>query len=758
MILTQVKEKMSLIMWRRIVTAMGDASQLEIKSLRRIDKVRLPSFVTAVAGVVLLINLIMLFFGAVSTGVSSDEPTHVSRLQGLLDFGWYLPSFYLFDGSPTSGVSDKYVYGPVMALLAHFVAVFFGVETLGNVAYTEEAYAARHASIAFMGTIGIAASALIVKQILGCWRWALLAAATLSALPMWTGHAMFNIKDVPVATGYTLATLGLILLSKPTALTNIWLTVFTLIIGNVIAIGTRPGMWVAIFSSSVTMLGASYLTLSRQIGPQSALLLTTLRIAILSLSGVITFAVLFAIYPKAFSNPFSVAFEAATSSGKYEMWDGFTLTAGLGHVQPPPWWYIPTWFANQVPVLFLVFGLVTLLFITRTVVRSFAMPNLSSLNNAYALGSLLLMVQLLLMPLLAIFFESRLYNGIRQLLFIIPAWGIVTTLGVWLMYRTLGLRSNPSKVLVSLITVCSLALPTIDQLRLYPYNYAYFNEIATLRPINDRWATDYWRTSFRELAPLLPKSSPTICSPGLVKGRNTFNDPAYGYPFRPGSLCNSYPLISPYADTIDTKAKAITPTDTDFWYVRENQFGFNVPKNCVLESQVSRQLRQQSVMMSYLARCQTTFPQIPLIGVEFNPNSGSEYLLDGWGVPISGLGASSTGEQSRIGFQLSRKLQKKDLSISFVIDQPEPSKIASPLRVLINDAMVADLEFRANDAAVQFSIKVPETIASRYGRGRLLIAFQRGDNNENDNFGKVQDMVGVSIILKSLTVNWEESK
>ena len=69
-----------------------------------------------------------------------------------------------------------------------------------------EAYAVRHLVVAACGLLGVLAVAAIGRRLLGSWRWGLVAAATLMAIPMWPGLSMFDIKDVPAATGYTLVT------------------------------------------------------------------------------------------------------------------------------------------------------------------------------------------------------------------------------------------------------------------------------------------------------------------------------------------------------------------------------------------------------------------------------------------------------------------------------------------------------------------------------------------------------------------------
>ncbi|MEX0789831.1 MAG: hypothetical protein WD178_03555, partial [Actinomycetota bacterium] len=67
----------------------------------------------------------------------------------------------------------------------------------------------------------------------------------LAAIPAWTGHSMFNIKDVPSAVGYTLVTAGLVVALSPAAhgpsrRTRRWLVGPAIAVGVFIGVGTLP--------------------------------------------------------------------------------------------------------------------------------------------------------------------------------------------------------------------------------------------------------------------------------------------------------------------------------------------------------------------------------------------------------------------------------------------------------------------------------------------------------------------------------------
>src|SRR5204862_333443 len=79
------------------------------------------------------------------------------------------------------------------------------------------------------------------------------AAAALVAVPMWTGHAMFNLKDTPVAVGNTVMSAGLVAVAFAAGKAvgrREWLMRLAgcgaMVPGIVLMVGTRPGMWSAV--------------------------------------------------------------------------------------------------------------------------------------------------------------------------------------------------------------------------------------------------------------------------------------------------------------------------------------------------------------------------------------------------------------------------------------------------------------------------------------------------------------------------------
>src|ERR1044072_2147476 len=159
--------------------------------------------VAVVAMLVLAVGAIQLAAGALSTGVTIDEPIEGDETRSWIEHGWDLPSGYVVDRGPAPAnvLSNPYLYGPAFGAVAHGINVIAGNEEIGEIGDTSASYDVRHlltpllAALA-VAPVGIAPFFLIRSRRLGLW-----AAAGLLAVPVWTGHGFFNPKDIPAACG-----------------------------------------------------------------------------------------------------------------------------------------------------------------------------------------------------------------------------------------------------------------------------------------------------------------------------------------------------------------------------------------------------------------------------------------------------------------------------------------------------------------------------------------------------------------------------
>ena len=323
-------------------------------ALEATPAVRVPRWLVAVMGVCLVAAVAMMLAGGWLGGVTWDEKTHVLMLGTFLDQGWNVSPDALVGGVPDpSYIWGVYVYGPVGELVAHAFAAALGTEPWGTPSLDAAAYAGRHVGIAVMALAGIAAAGWIVRTVTGSWAWGLIGATVLAVTPVWLGHGMFNIKDIPVAAGYTIASAGAVALLRTDYLTRLPVRLAALVAltaGAVLGAGTRAAIGVPIAAGVVIGLLAFWLARWRQ-GEASLGVVTKdalRRLAEAAGALVVGYLILVAIYPKAFFNPVVLAWEALVVSARFP-YDEAVLTSGTWMEQPPPWTYLPQWFLAQLP-------------------------------------------------------------------------------------------------------------------------------------------------------------------------------------------------------------------------------------------------------------------------------------------------------------------------------------------------------------------------------------------------------------------------
>lgn len=667
---------------------------------------RVPRPLLAVAAVVLVTTVALAVHGAWTTGVSWDEAYHVGRMRSFLAHGWYLLEGDLDGDRPGAWEDQAYVYAPVTAILLHAAVVAAGLEGRGEVVATGDAYAVRHLVVVTIGLLGTLAVAVTARVLLRSWGWAVVAAAVLGAIPMWTGHTMFNVKDVPVATGCTLVTAGLAVLvtrraGGPRTAAYVVGAGLLALLGWVLAMGTRPGIWPTLVASHV--VAAALLHPRLRGGTRSVRAAAPL----VALVPVAAWLVLLAVYPAVFATPLTTLRESALSSSRFDERTG-------------EWFYVPALLVGEVPLVLLVLVLLGSVLALRHVVAEVRVPSVGTGTTAW----LLVGVQAWTLPLLAVVRESNLYNGLRQLLFMVPAMALLATLaiaaavGAATRWRERSRRVAPALVLG--VVALGLLAPTLDQVRLHPYGYAF----ATLPSyaVAEAADTDYWRTSARELAPSVPPGWVT-CSPALDgEGRSLRRS-------LDGDEDCAHDLIGPlsaWADVRGDDPVAAAPLGpTEFWAVTA---GPRRPgSNCVEVARVDRPGPLPGVgavlglpdrdVMARLARCALVLPERDGSTVTFGPGGDAGDLeLGGWTAHATAAGVRLTGERGEVGLTaVGSWPDGAELRIGLVAPVA-----AGAVRVLVNGV---DLEVRGS--GTRLTAAVPADVLAAYGEGRVVIALER---------------------------------
>jgi hypothetical protein len=446
---------------------------------------KLPLFLVAIGLAVVLLGSAMAIAGAITTGISADEPSQIKRTNKYRASGLYATpkEVRLANGA----IPERaYVYGPATALIQHRVNVFAGNESSRDeISRTQDSYIVRHIVVAAIGIAGLLAAGAMAWLLLGDWRWGVLGAAILAAIPMWTGHSMFNPKDISVATGHSVATLGLIAIAAPWVRRRalcLTLSGLTLTAGTALLVGTRPAMWTSLAASLV--LFTAILTWSRA---------WTRGIAAALLGGLAAaYALLWGMYPRVFGHPLTMLWKSATASSNFNH--------QTAHSQRD---YVFVHTLQEWPLILLglsLFGTVAALVIGFGRLR---------LRSSTALGLFLVGSQAFVLPIMAVVQNSTLYNGLRQLLFAVPAQAVLAAVGLAVIL--VGVQRTWIRAAAAVVAGLGLLLPTAVQASMFPYQYAYINVAAETTGVQPD--ADYWNTSFRAYLPYVASDIKLVCPP-----------------------------------------------------------------------------------------------------------------------------------------------------------------------------------------------------------------------------------------------------
>ena len=323
--------------------------------------------------------------------------------------------------------------------------------------------------------------------------------ATICTLPYLSGLAIINFKDAPVAAGLTLVSSGLALLWRRGNTKWVGAAITMIAIGTFVALGVRIGAWVLV--GGVAGVSVAALVLWRVTADRR----TPLLLPMLSTTGGLAVG-LFGVWmlnPIARINFPRWAWDAFVVSRSYP-WIGEIRTFGRDLVSTDlPWWYVPSWFVAQSPVLFLGFVIIGLLAWLMCVASEFARAHSADCDRSKprAIALTPFAGQALALPIVMVASGATLYDGIRHLSFAIPALVVLTTPLVMRVLTAGSGSRNRSGLIMSLMAGILIAIPVTNlaaSIRWFPYMYAHVN-LPTAAFDSDRdWEYDYWGTTVLE--------------------------------------------------------------------------------------------------------------------------------------------------------------------------------------------------------------------------------------------------------------------
>ena len=525
--------------------------------------------------VFLLLKLIEIINGSLKIGYNIDEPYH------LIDGQNWLSKFSYVTDYPTS-----YVYGPLMGGLSNLLNTLVGNGSIGNYVHNALTFELTHLITAFVGIIGTLSFLLLSRKITSLTYLGLLASTFLFSIPLWTGSLFHNLKDVPLATGYTLISIGLIFFvnffdDKKKRLIG----QLIIYLAFIIIMGTRPAI---IFPILISFFFAFFtLWYYQKIKPLRILKSFTLSFSVLIISTPL-------LLPQFLSEPKQSLLRLLGVSSEFP-WAGTTYTAGELYEASFNLKYYLLWLFAQTPLLILFFFISGLFFFFKNLsVKKFD-------KNQFIL--IMFFIQFITVPTYALLVQSAIYNGLRHILFIYPAIALFAAYG-FISIFTLA-RTQFQKRFVVVLLVLAILIPNIEGLRLRPFQQLYFNPIISLfYTVSTSWETEFLGTSFREAIQKIPLDGAVVSTSEWTWEKNA-------YVSERGKLANKV-------------------TDLglgDFWQVtsvasylggfsRERMITTKSPiesvrNRCTVENVVSRNLRFEKIPLAIVMRCQNSGRIIP---------------------------------------------------------------------------------------------------------------------------------------------------
>jgi hypothetical protein len=304
--------------------------------------------------------------------------------------------------------------------------------------------------------------------------------------PYLFGHSMMNVKDIPFMCAWLCCTLQVLrIFQAPQYSTQS-------LIRNFALLGALTAWLISIRVAGILIFiqyawfGLMFITLGNHTKTNNSFYLKLgyeIFVFFIAMMGA-----LFILYPITWHDPSE--FLNAIRYMSTHPWLGNTLTAGeLIEPKTRLLFYIGSWLAVKLPA----FALVGLALLPIVLWKTFAKKQFSS--RYCALLALLLSAITILSIL--VLMRVSLYNELRQILFISAILLLIAIVSFCYLSRSLSIA----------VLILTIGVMVFDNVKMYPYQYSYVNEIARNAPKGGLFETDYFGLSVSETARWLNQSS-----------------------------------------------------------------------------------------------------------------------------------------------------------------------------------------------------------------------------------------------------------
>lgn len=317
-------------------------------------------------------------------------------------------------------------------------------------------------NLLFYSIILIAAYELLLKETKSSYL-SLVGPIALIVTPRLFGDVAANHKDVPFAISYFVSLVAIYLFGNKSSAKSL------LMLG--LSFGLTQALRTVGYSIHLVYLLWLLLNQTSPVSKKSLELLS--QVVVVFMIGLL---IHFVTLPYLAADPIS-RFVELLNNAKAFPWNGSILYLGKQVLSTTlPWHYAPIWFVITTPVLFLIYGMGSVMLIKKSKLAK------------------LLWLSLVVNSVLLVISKPVLYDGVRHLLYLLPPLVMLACLSFFSLLKS---KWRWKKVALSL-TVINVVLILVQYYLLFPFHYTYFNELVGYFPgANNRFELDYWGASYK---------------------------------------------------------------------------------------------------------------------------------------------------------------------------------------------------------------------------------------------------------------------
>ena len=416
--------------------------------------------------------LILVIF-SLKVGITHDEPHHnlVWEINKKIYSNFFLNTNYdiIFPdyGMTFYGIGFQMFSIPFEVIIKLFYSLF-------NDASNINSYVIKHPSIVFLFLL----SGIFFKKIIFFITkdnfFSQISAILYLSYPYLFGHSLFNTLDIPFLSIWLICTYLIIRISLKFLKTN------TLFLKDIYLLALLTAFLLSIRISGVLIFFQYLFFLIFTLNSLKLKIFSFIKLIykefLIFLSILIFF--FFLLHPNYWENPFKVYDSMRYMSQHIQTACTITLGESMCAQKLPPS-YILIWLFFKLPILIL-FGCFLFPIVEKKI--------FFNINNKIVLGSLISTV--LLIIFLLIFLNINLYDEIRQIMFLVPLIFIISLICIY---------SYKKKISYYLIIFFILFF-SIQNIKIFPYNYLWLNNFSTITKVNNKFELDYWGVSTRKIS------------------------------------------------------------------------------------------------------------------------------------------------------------------------------------------------------------------------------------------------------------------